>query len=260
MSNYYITVGANSYSFDQIFTLGTGTGQVSNFFDNNTDVRAKYKNIITNEDSSLNTTMIHTNLNYYVNNISISKYLLPKYIDIIPDSSSIEQVVYIDPRYNYIRGILIGSGGGGARGKSGENETYGGGGYDYFVIPCNSMVRTCTAIVTTGGGAGSRNAINGANGGDGGDTTITYNNISYRAYGGKGGLLGGGGGKGGGREINKINTYPGANGAIGGNSGFYGITYQGIDQTYGKGGNQETGDEFATNGSKGFMRIYFCIN
>jgi len=280
MSNYYITVGANSYSFDAIFNERiTGTGvTTTNFFDNNTDVGTKYTNII--PQNFINVPPIygdvplirHTSVNYNYNSIDISQYLLPKFIQYTVPNSYTESI----PGWcTTIQAIIIGGGGGGGNFSSYTYDGYttkgdggggGGGAYRYISVPTVSSVTTFSVVVGSGGTAGGNEGV---------DSNIGYNYIHYIAKKGNGGgnassygdngdggtggtIASGEVGKNGGNGKEGNNDDP--NGSNGGNGGFD-VTHQGISNSYGRGGN---GGYFQTNGtvppqagSNGYVRVYF---
>jgi len=269
MSNYYITVGANNYSFDAIFNERiTGTGvTTTNFFDNNTDVGTKYTNIITNDNPLIK----HTSVNYNYNSIDISQYLLPKFIQYTVPGSYTESI----PGWcTAINAIIVGGGGGGGGSKFYDDGYYdggGGGGGGYF-NPLISVVSGITSFgINVGGGGSYNNSRDGGNGVSGGNSYVFYNDIYYTAGGGSGGQgasdgSDGNGGNGGTNSITNLNTGVGINGSngtaaggSGGKSGFFNITHQNIlTNNYGNGGE---GDEYVDRGGApgavGFVRVYF---
>lgn len=269
-AKYYIKSGTTYCSFDDICIREGAANTVTNFYDNNTNLTAIYRNIIATDNTELNNIMKHNNVNYkYYDNgtyIDISKYLLPAYREF--NTNTISLNIVIPDWCNYIRGILIGSGGGGGYSNEGSNfgGGGGGGGYGYFNIECIT-VKNCNVTVTNGGGGA--NSSSSHIGGDGGDTVLTHDGIHYVAFGGTGGLANGNQGNGAGNNTgNGISGNGGSNSFGGGLSGFNRtdsglskIIYQGISNTYGNGGDGESSSTAqGSDGIKGYMRIYFCIN
>ena len=263
-SNYYIKIGSNSYSFNDIFNAGTGIDQETRFYDNYTEVTTKYKNIIATDNLQIK----HTSVNYIYGSIDISQYLLPKFQEFTTPSTGTPPTgtsVTVPAWCTTIQAIIIGSGAGGG----GENVyeiggNGGGGGYGYTIITRIINLDICTVIVGSGGNGGYGNSSGNSNHGDNGNTSsVNYNSLTYSAYGGTyGGISNGSGvgpdGTGGGYSSNNTSGFNGS----GRTSGFINITHQSISGYgiggYGGGKDVNVNDPRGTAGSNGYVRLYFC--
>jgi len=273
-SNYYVKSGTTYYSFNDIFIRESAANTVTNFYDNNTNLTANYRNIIATDNLQIK----HTSVNFIYGSIDISQYLLPKFYEFTSASTG---SFTVPPWCTTIKAIIIGGGGRGGNyyyRVNSDNDGYdktdggggGGGGYCYISV---SIVSNVTTIYYT---VGSRGSFDSGTSGDGGFSQIMYNSISYKGNGGNKGGDGdvnndGNGGSGGtrdptqgtlgnnGTDGNAGSPLPtGGDGGIGG----FNTTHEGIQtNSYGNGGNggynQDNGRVNPTQGSIGYVRIYF---
>ena len=255
--------------------------KVTNYTYSNIDIYYKYLRIKNSDNLQItNTTFNYKYIDDNNNTKDIASLFVPTYFEDTTYTNDNSITKDIPDWCKIIRFILIGGGGGG---QSESGGILGGGGGEFVYGKQNLLDGTGRTFTYTIGKGGTGND-DGYNGEDGKDTTITYNSSTTSATGGKGNGNGGTQTKTGyieqnspGNKAFKANdSFDGFN--FGGYNGMYNSTRKvvvshnnlenltisgpggGVDNiSYGFGGSHRSNDP-NTDGSRGYIRVYFCIN